>query len=458
MHGLTVDANPSDSQDPAIANPPAGDDAPAPGARKALILLLAINLFNYIDRQILSAVEEPISKEFGVSQGQMGTLMTAFLLTYMFVSPVFGWLADRTSRWLLIGVGVIVWSLASGGSGLATTFGMLFAMRCLIGFGEAAYGPVAPTVISDMYPVATRGKVLAWFYVAIPVGSALGYVFGGMFAAPGTWHWAFLLTVPPGILLGVVCFFMRDPRHAGPAAGAGGAATPGTAKPAARKATMADYKRLARNRSYVLNVAAMTALTFALGGIAFFMPRYLKEAKGIPLGQANLWFGAITATAGLVATLAGGMAGDALRKRFGGAYFLVSAAGMLAGFPFFLAMLYATEPWMIWTLIFLAVFCLFFNTGPSNTALANVTHPSVRATAFAVNIFVIHSLGDAISPAVIGFIADKADLRTGFLVVSGAILVGGVLWLWASRYLAADTEAAPRTFDGPGGVPVVVKG
>ena len=153
------------------------------------------------------------------------------------------------------------------------------------------------------------------------------------------------------------------------------------------------------------------------------------------------------------------MAGDALRKRFGGAYFLVSAAGMLAGFPLFLAMLYATEAWAIWTLIFLAVFCLFFNTGPSNTALANVTHPSIRATAFAVNIFVIHALGDAISPAVIGSIADRSDLRSGFLVVSGSILLGGVLWLWASRYLAADTEAAPHSLDGhpQAGFPVVAK-
>lgn len=460
MHGLTVDANPSDSQDPAIANadpggsgppivPGSPSDQPMPGARKALVLLLAINLFNYVDRYILAAVEEPISHDFGISLGQMGTLVTAFLITYMCVSPLFGVLADRISRWLLIGVGVIVWSLASGGSGLATSFTVLFLMRCLIGFGEGAYGPVAPTVISDMYPVAVRGKVLAWFYMAIPVGSALGYVFGGLFATPGNWHWAFLLTVPPGLILGGICFFMREPKSAG--------ATAGVARPAPRKAKLADYKLLLHNRSYVLNVAAMTAMTFAIGGISFFMPRYLKGTLGVSLGTANFWFGAITAVSGLLATLAGGMAGDALRSRFGGAYFLVSAAGMLAGFPLFLAMLYVTTPWLLWTLIFLAVFCLFFNTGPSNTALANVTHPSIRATAFAMNIFVIHLLGDAISPAVIGAVADRSDLRTGFLVVSGMMLLGGVLWLWGAKYLAADTDAAPHSLDGPAaGFPVVV--
>lgn len=436
-------AGSDDSQPQALNYESVAQEQPVPGARRALVLLLSINLFNYVDRYILAAVEKPISEEFGVSKGQMGTLVTAFLLTYMIVSPIFGWLADRVSRWWLIGAGVILWSIASGASGLAMGFATLFLMRCLIGVGEGAYGPVAPTVISDLYPVSIRGRVLAWFYAAIPVGSALGYVVGGFFAAPGQWHWAFLLTLPPGIILGVFCFLMKEPRRGG-----ADAAVP-------HKATFADYKSLLKIKSYVLNCAAMTAMTFAIGGMAFFMPRYLEEEKGIPLDRASMYFGAITAVGGLLATLAGGMAGDALRRRFGGAYFLVSAGGMLLGFPLFLAMLYVTQPLLLWTLVFLAVFCLFFNTGPSNTALANVTHPSVRATAFAVNIFVIHALGDAISPAIIGLVADRSNLQTGFLLVSVTILVGGLLWLWAARYLAADTAAAPRRLGSQSPTPAV---
>ncbi len=404
--------------------------APLPGARPALILLLLINLFNYIDRSILFSVQETVRTEFGASNAAMGWLVTGFLVTYMILSPLFGWLADRYSRWLLIGIGVTFWSLASGGSGLVQTYSTLLMMRCLIGVGEAAYGPVAPTLISDLYPVSIRGKVLAWFYAAIPVGSAIGYIVGGPFAHPGKWHHAFLLTVPPGILLGVWCFMMKEP--------AKGAAAPDPA--AHHHATLADYVALLKIPSYLINTAAMTVMTFAIGGIAAWMPTYLTRDRGMTSEHATLFFGGIVALAGLVATLAGGIAGDRLRKKIPGSYFLVSAAGMIAGFPLFLLLLVTPFP-LGWFVLFLAVFCLFFNTGPSNTALANVTPPAVRATAFALNILVIHALGDAISPGIIGTIADHSSLKIGFTAISIMMFAGGLLWIWGMKYLAADTAA-----------------
>ncbi len=405
-----------------------GRTTPAAGARQALVLLLLINLMNYVDRQILSAVEAPIGAEYGVSATATGWLATSFLLAYMVFSPVFGLLADRISRWVIVGAGVIVWSLASGGSGAVSTFAMLIGMRLLIGIGEAAYGPVAPTIIADLYPVNVRGKVLAWFYAAIPVGSALGYVIGGLFHAH--WHWAFYATVPPGIVLGVWCFFMREPKQNRPAG-----------LPAPRKAKLRDYLQLLHIKSYVLNTIGMTAMTFAIGGIAFFMPRYLEKSRGLDPQHATPIFGGIVVLAGLLATISGGIAGDKLRARFSGSYFLVSGAGMLLGFPFFLLMLVTPFP-ACWFVLFVAVFWLFFNTGPSNTIIANVTTPAVRATAFALNIFVIHAFGDAISPPVIGWVADHWGLPTGFVVVSGMMVVGGVVWLMGARHLHADTQAA----------------
>jgi MFS family permease len=172
------------------------------------------------------------------------------------------------------------------------------------------------------------------------------------------------------------------------------------------------------------------------------MVDYVQEYRGVP-GSASTIFGDILVVSGLAATLLGGIVGDKLRARFGGSYFLVSGLAMLIGFPLFLAVLYVPFP-LAWVFIFLACFSLFFNTGPTNTILANVTHPAMRAAAFALNIFVIHSLGDVISPVIIGIITDKYNMNAAFLVVGVMFLVSGLIWLIGARYLARDTELAPR--------------
>ena len=415
--------------------------APAkfPGAGRALALLLAINLFNYIDRYILAAVEPLIADHFfsatdANAMAKTGSLATAFLVSYMVLAPLFGALADRFSRWVIIALGVGLWSLASGWSGLAGTFAMLVVTRVFVGVGEAAYGPAAPTIISDLYPIEKRGRMLSFFYLAIPVGSALGYAFGGTIGQRFGWRWPFYLVTIPGLILAALCLAMRDPR--------------GSAKVAEKKPrlTFADVCVFFRIRFYVFNSAAMAAMTFAIGGISFWLPRYLFKDRaadfgGAPsLGQINLIFGGITVVAGLLATLFGGWAGDRVRKRFPSAYFLVSGFGMLVAFPFTILMLKTPFPGA-WFMVFLAIFFLFFNTGPANAALANVTPPAIRSTAFALNILIIHALGDAISPPLIGWIAGKSSMNVAFIVVSAMMVVASVFWLLGARHLGRDTAA-----------------
>lgn len=453
-----------------------GRDALFPGAYSTLRLLLLINLINYIDRQMLAAVVGPIKKTFfGPTGGTesvgsdlliaiinwfqnrlgfkpedalLGMLGTAFMVVYMAGAPVFARLAEKRSRWGIVGFAVILWSLASGASGLAGTFFVLLLTRCCVGVGEAAYGPVAPTMISDLFPLRTRGRVLAWFYTAIPVGSALGYVLGGLVAGSGigdwgagwigikleSWRWAFLLVTLPGIALGLYGFFMREPPR-------GISDLKQAAKPVA--VPWREYAILARTPSFVLCTLGQTAMTFAIGGIAFWMPYYLESRPGAP-ANSTIILGAITAISGLTATILGGVAGDRLRARFPGSYFLVSGIAMLVGFPVFMAALRAPFPYAVWALIFLACFCLFFNTGPTNTILANVTHPSMRAIGFAVNIFVIHAFGDVLSPVVVGLLNDLyGDMNKSFLVIGLMFLIAALLWLAGARYLERDTELAP---------------
>ena len=444
------------------------------GRRYALALLLAINLFNYIDRQVVSAVVGPIKRTFFNENGDLiaggsdslnvairwfehqigfkpedallGLLGTAFMVVYMIGAPLFARLAERRSRWHIIAVGAILWSFASGATGLAATFLILLITRCFVGIGEAAYGPVAPAMIADMYPIEQRGQKLAWFYVAMPVGSALGYVLGGWISASGigawgqaalginceSWRWVFFLITIPGVILGLICLRMKEPSRVTAAPGVKATSVP-----------WREYLELARTPSYILCTLGMTAMTFAIQGIAFWMPYYLEKLPGAP-ANATIIFGGVIAVSGLFATLLGGIAGDGLRRRFASSYFLVSGAAMAIGFPIFLAALRAPFP-AIWILLFLTCFCLFFNTGPTNTILANVTRTPLRAIGFAVNIFVIHALGDVISPVIVGVLNDiYGNMHTSFVLVGVMFLVASAFWFAGAFYLKRDTERASR--------------
>lgn len=420
------------------------------GAGLALALLLAMNMFNYIDRQILAAVEPEIRQSLLLStdpsdpnvRAKMGLLSSAFLISYMLVAPLFGALAERYSRWKLIAIGVLLWSLATGAGGLAATFTMLLVTRCFVGVGEGAYGPIAPAILSDYFPVSVRGRVLSWFYVAIPVGGALGYAIGGLIVylndAPESWRLAFFVMVVPGLILGLLSLWMKEPVR--------GAADALRSVP--RRATIRDYGILLGTPSYVFDTLGMAAMTFAIGAYAWWMPDYLETYKvpafwGI---EPRTFFGVVTALAGLAGTIAGGSVGDRLRARIPGSYFVVSGAALILSAPCALAFLVVPFP-LAWSFIFLAEFFLFFNIGPTNTILANVVHPSMRPTAFAVNILVIHLFGDVISPPVIGAIADRTSMAQGFVVVAAFMALGGVIWLWGARYLEHDTAAAPTRLD-----------
>jgi MFS transporter, Spinster family, sphingosine-1-phosphate transporter len=407
------------------------------GARTALFLLLAINLFNYIDRQVLAALEPDIRASFFSANDvnamtKTGFLGVAFFVTYMVSAPILGLLADRFSRWMIVGCAVILWSLASGGSGLAATFAILFVTRVFVGIGEGGYGPAAPTILSDLFPIETRGRIMAIFCAAIPVGSALGYVIGGLIGAHLGWRWAFYLVAPPGLLLGLLCFWQRDPR----------VSADHVIQKSPRR-SLRHYLNLFRTRSYLINCIAMTLMTFVTGGLGFWVPAYLRYRNQSPDVGMTI-FGLITVVAGLVSTLLGGVIADRLRPRLPGSYFWVSGIGMLLACPFFIVALYIPFP-AAWIAMFVAIFFLFLNTGPSNTALANVSLPAVRATAFAVNIFVIHAFGDVQAFWLLGYIGGHTNMHVAFLFVSGIILLSGVAWLIGVKYLPADTEAVEGT-------------
>ncbi len=180
-------------------------------ARYALVLLLAVNLLNYIDRQVLYAVFPLIKVDLRLTDTELGLLGSAFILCYMLSAPVFGWIGDRMRRVGIWAAGLAMWSLATLGVALATDYRALLAARTAVGVGEASFGTVSPALLSDYFPRERRGRVMALYMLAIPVGSALGYLMGGLLGQRFGWHSAFLIVGVPGLLLVLPVWLLREP-------------------------------------------------------------------------------------------------------------------------------------------------------------------------------------------------------------------------------------------------------
>jgi MFS transporter, Spinster family, sphingosine-1-phosphate transporter len=409
-------------------------------ANFGLAVLAFINLFSYLDRFVVAGVLESLKhSDLGLSDTNLGSLMTGFLIVYTLLAPVFGALGDRRSRPRLIALGVACWSFATALSGFAVNYLTLFAARAAVGVGEAAYVTIAPSLLSDYFPVRQRGRVMAIFFCAIPVGSALGYVVGGLVDKHYGWRAAFFVAGTPGLLLAALCLLLRDPpRGIQDRAGAAGEAAPSAPRSSISRETWVTYGRLLRNKPYALTVLGYAAYTFAIGGLGVWMPSFLERVRGIPRSEATVSFGTIVVITGFIGTFVGGWMGDYFAKNSRQAYLWLSAIATLIAAPFVWLALTTDSHSLYVTYMVAAQLCLFLSTGPINAAIINLVIASERATAIALSVFAIHLLGDAISPLIVGALSDAFSLQKAITILPVAALIGGFIWIWAARAQAAS--------------------
>ena len=419
-------------------------------ANAGLAILAFINLFSYLDRYVVSGVLESLKhSDLGLTDTNLGLLMSGFLIVYTLLAPVFGALGDRRSRPRLIALGVACWSFATALSGFAVNFFTLFAARAAVGVGEAAYVTIAPSLLSDYFPVRQRGRVMAIFFCAIPVGSALGYVVGGLVDKHYGWRAAFFVAGVPGLILAALCLLLRDPPRGIQDQAAGLAKE--TSKPArvsiSREAWI-TYGRLLRNKPYAITVLGYAAYTFAIGGLAYWMPAFLERTRGVPRSEATVNFGTIVVITGFVGTFVGGWMGDYFAKNARQGYLWLSAIATVIAAPFVWLALTTTSTTLYTVYMVIAQLLLFLSTGPINAAIVNLVIASERATAIALSVFAIHVLGDALSPLLVGAISDASSLEQGVKILPVAVLLGGIVWMWAARAQAASKppgELAPAS-------------
>jgi MFS family permease len=412
-------------------------------AVRALIVLTAINLLNYLDRYVVAPIVPDLKGAMSLTDAQLGLLVPAFMLVYMIAAPVFGAWGDRGSRTRPIAIGVFIWSLATMASGLARNYPQLLAGRALVGIGEAAYVAIAPALLADCFRAESRGRVYSVLNMAIPVGSALGYILGGLVSHHFGWRAAFFVAGTPGLLLAAAVLWLPDPPRGAQDAPAREAQRGlGAPRPKPARGPLAVYLNLLSRMPFMLLVLGYAAYTFALGGLAFWMPTFLERVHGIPKVQATTGFGAIVVVTGFVGTFAGGWLGDYCLKYSRQAYLWFSGATTLLAVPFVVVALTAGAPSAYYPGIVCAQLLLFMSTGPINATIVNMVSPFERASAVALSMFAIHLLGDVPSPVLIGRISDASSLGHAVLVVPVAVAIGGLVWLGAARVAARAADAA----------------
>jgi MFS transporter, Spinster family, sphingosine-1-phosphate transporter len=402
----------------------------------ALSLLTALNLLNYIDRSVLFAVQPLVQSEFRLTNAQLGYLTSAFLGFYMIAAPFTGPLADRYSRKLIIILGAVFWSGLTLLTAVTHTYWELLVRHTLVGIGEATFVTIAPTFVADLFPEDERGRIFGIFYLAIPVGTAAGYLLGGKLGPEHGWRFPFYIAALPGFLLALAVWFIPEP-------------TRGQFDSIKETPERGTIEGLVRNPGFWTVTLGMTAMTFALGGIQVWMPTFLSSARGYSLKDANELFGAIVVVDGVLASLAGGWLGDLLLPRMKSSYYFVSAVSMGLGVPVMIAALFFKGPIML-PAIAVAAFLLLLNTSPLNTALINSVGAHIRATAIAVNIFMLHLLGDVPSPTLMGYVADRRSLQDAFVLPIIAMAVSAGILFYGMRFAPlVQVHQRPQTAKVP---------
>lgn len=400
-----------------------------PGA--ILALLTGLNLLNYLDRLVVSAVLPKLQETLALSNFEGGLLATVFLVGYFLTSPIFGSLGDRLPRKGLIAAGVLVWSAATIASGLAVGIWTLLLARAVVGVGEASYATLAPTVIDDVAPPSKKGRALATFYIATPVGAALGYLVGGFVEARWGWRSAFFVAGGPGIALALACLFIAEPER-----------KVSTEKPN----MMRDVRRLAAVDLYRKGVLGYCAYTAAIGAFSYWAPKFLYARYGLPLAAANFKFGIITVLAGAMGTIIGGRWADRRGGRTANerarviALLRICATGSLVGGPLALGAFLAPTPTIFFALAFATILFLFLSTSPINAVILQAVPSELRASAMALSIFSIHVFGDLWSPPVVGLLADHLPIQIAMMTLPIAIVFSAYLW-WP-RGVAAEVPAS----------------
>jgi MFS family permease len=369
----------------------------------ALWVLFAINTMNFFDRQVLGAVGEAVRREWGLSDGALGALGTAFTLLYAFVGLPLGRLSDRTGRKWILSAGVFVWSLTTVASGLARNFFQLFVLRLGVGVGEASCAPAATSLIGDLFPANRRAKALSIFMLGLPVGVALSFAVSGTIARSYGWRPAFYVAGIPGLLCTAAVLLIREPQR--------GATE--LHKIGGRKRTGSPYRLVLGTPTMRWLIISGALHNFNMYAIGSFLTPYLMRYHGADIRAANLISMVVYGLSGAPGLILGGIVGDAVMKRRMNGRLLTGALAILCSVPFIFLALGRPGGDRFGFMVLMGVGCAlmygYYSTVYST--IQDVIEPSLRGTAMALYFFAMYVLGASLGPYGTGLVSDIFTAR-----------------------------------------------
>lgn len=405
----------------------------------ALALLAAINLLNFIDRNVIFALFEPIKRDLSLSDTQLGWLGSAYIFVFSFAALPFGVISDLRSRRAVIAGGVTLWSAFTFLSGLVTSFWQLFTCRAAVGIGEAAYGPAANSMVADYFPGRGRAVAMGILSSGIALGGVLGLILGGFLESLYGWRVAFMVVGVPGFVCAILVMRLYDPGRTPAEIAARASATPFGGSLSGTLTEMMRAGKIVRHTpTLVYMFIAGALISFGINGIVGWGPTFVARELELTSHQAAVLLGKWGLIAGTTGTLFGGFFADWLRRYFEAARVITVAAGLLIGGPLAVWLLTIRDPVLFQIVFFAAFFCLSWYNGPTNAVIFDVVPPRVSATVAGAYLLFIHLAGDAIALPLVGALSDEFGLDRAVLLLPSLVIVGGLVVLGALRTLGPD--------------------
>jgi predicted MFS family arabinose efflux permease len=417
--------------------------------RYTLGVLVLVYTFNFIDRQILSILIEPIKAELGVSDFAMGLLSgTAFAIFYATLGMPLALIADRWNRRNLIGISLAIWSGMTAVSGLANNFWQLAAARIGVGIGEAGCSPAAHSMIADLYSVKDRATALGVYALGIPFGIMFGLFAGGAIADALGWRIAFFVVGVPGILLSLVVFFtVKEPPR--------GHADGHVHTESDRASILQVFRFLIGKRSFVHITAGGGLTAFVQYGLITWAPTFYVRSHDMSLTEAGLWLGLVLGIPGGVGIVAGGWLSDRFGSRDTRWYLWVSAIALAVIVPF-AASAFLVDAWWL-SLLLLSVPVCFgnFYQGTTFSQTQGLAPVHMRAVAAGILLFLLNFIGFVFGPPAVGRLSDAFAGTFGDDALGYSLLTWAFLNLWAAfhywragAHLPSDLPAAGVAEEG----------